>query len=70
MKPDDQEVKVETDYKMGRHFNGIVFSVITLMILIVLVLLFIFYKGRNKVMPPAAPKATPSAALQAPPRSS
>lgn len=68
MKPDDQEVKVETDYKMGRHFNGIVFSVITLMILIVLVLLF--YKGRNKVMPPAAPKATPSAALQAPPRSS
>lgn len=69
MKSADQHVKVKTDYKMSRHFNGIVFSVISLMILIVLVLLFLFFKARNKVVP-SAPRRTPSAALSAPQRPS
>lgn len=65
MSPQQTDVKVATDYKMSRHFNGIVFSVIGLMILILLALLFVFYKARHRVVP-TTPKAGPSAVAKPP----
>lgn len=61
MNPEDQKVKVKTDYKMSRHFNGIVLSVLGVMIVIVAIYTTLIVKGCSKKMAPAAKPAPPAA---------
>jgi len=55
MKSREQDMKVETDYKISRHHNGIVSPVVGLVILILLVLLFFLLRARKKAVPPKKP---------------
>jgi hypothetical protein len=60
MNPEDQKVKVKTDYKMSRHFNGIVLSVLGAMLVIVVIYATLFTKGCNKKMAPTAAPTSPA----------
>lgn len=60
MNPEDQKAKVKTDYKMSRHFNGIVLSVLGAMLVIVVIYVTLFTKGCSKKMSPAAAPASPA----------
>lgn len=61
MNPKDQEVKVKTDYKMSRHFNSIVLSVLGVVLVLVVIYVALFTKGCSQKMAPAAKPAVPAA---------
>jgi hypothetical protein len=48
---DPQAPKTETDEKMARHFNGIIFVVLAVLALGVLIAIWIFHHRGEKVVP-------------------